>query len=394
MDEKKPANDHPLTLGEHLHELRRRLIRCVLILIIAVGVCFYFQDFLMGIALKPHLWATENANKIIAETRMAELMRGNPYERAAAALKAPARNPEARIRIGEYLASLENAGFASEIEKDLASFDCADAALGEKFSVPDYIEAGRAAAAVRFKAFNAALPESDGKSALLAYVDGRTGNAGALAEILRASDEERSIRELAATPQKLMNLKYTEAFMAYFLLALIASFVLAFPFISWQIWGFISVGLYRRERMIVYKFVPFSVLLFAAGVLFGYFILIPTALGFLASYGNQDVMQNSFTLGFYLSLIAMLTLITGLIFETPLVMYIIARIGLVSAKGFASFRKYFIVIAFVIAAVVTPTPDAVTQLCLAIPLILLYEFGILLARFGSAKKPADAEAVK
>jgi len=186
----------------------------------------------------------------------------------------------------------------------------------------------------------------------------------------------------------LQAIKYQEAFISYIKIALVAAIVLSSPWIILQLWLFISAGLYKKEKMAVLIYIPFSLIAFAAGVVFGYYVLIPTGLTYLATYADPGLVSVQVTLGFYLSFFLLLTVALGFVFQLPLVMMFLARTGIVSAKVYSKNRKYAILVAAIVGAVLTP-PDPVTQLLLASPVIFLYELGIVLSRIVGKKKKEE-----
>lgn len=182
----------------------------------------------------------------------------------------------------------------------------------------------------------------------------------------------------------LQAIKYQEAFISYIKVALVAALVLASPWVILQLWLFISAGLYKREKKIAFIYLPFSLIAFATGVIFGYYILIPTGMTYLATYASPNVVSMQVTLGFFLSFFLLLTVALGLVFQLPLVMMFLARVGIVSSKQFAGYRKYALLVAVIVGALLTP-PDPVTQILLASPVIFLYELGIWLSRVVGKK---------
>lgn len=172
-----------------------------------------------------------------------------------------------------------------------------------------------------------------------------------------------------------------EPVLIYFELSLIAGLVLAFPVIFYEMWAFVAAGLHPHERQAVYLYGPVSLLLFVAGVCFTYFFLLPVTIGFLNSYPGQTI-KMMVSLSGYVDFFLILELAVGALFEMPLAMLFLARLGLISADAFAGKRRAAVLIAFIVSAIVTPTPDPLTQTVLAIPLIGLYELGILFARIG------------
>lgn len=160
---------------------------------------------------------------------------------------------------------------------------------------------------------------------------------------------------------------------------MMVAFVLALPYVLYQAWAFVAPGLYQHERRLAIPIIVSSFGLFLVGMAFAYFLVFPAVFGFVASYTPEGV-QMATDIDKYLSFALSLFLVFGLSFETPVVQMVLVRMGIVSIQKMIDFRPYFIVIAFVIAAVVTP-PDVISQLMLAIPLCLLYQFGIFLARY-------------
>jgi Tat protein translocase TatC len=188
--------------------------------------------------------------------------------------------------------------------------------------------------------------------------------------------------------EKFISLTYPGPFIAHIKLALITALFFSIPFIGYQLWKFVSAGLYPTERKGVILFAIPSFALFIAGCLFGYFILIPYALYFLQIYPDRADIQPIFSIAGYLDLVLLLTIIIGLIFEVPLIMLFLAKAGLVSHKTFSKGRKIAILLSVILAAFITP-PDIFSQIILALPMILLYEVGIILCRiFVKAGKPA------
>ncbi len=188
--------------------------------------------------------------------------------------------------------------------------------------------------------------------------------------------------------QSLQVLSYQEGFYAYIKLCLIASVFMAYPIILFQVWRFVEAGLFKKERRYVKTFAPISYIAFVTGVLFGYYFLIPYGLQFLIKILGGGV-QPMITMSQYISLVMMLTLALGFVFQLPLVMLFISKIGILKAEDFIKWRMYAILIIFILAAVITP-PDPFTQVMTALPMIILYEVGILaisptkkaLQRFG------------
>jgi sec-independent protein translocase protein TatC len=181
----------------------------------------------------------------------------------------------------------------------------------------------------------------------------------------------------------------TEAFFVYMKLAFFASLIITCPFIIYQIWKFISPALHSSEKKYVLPFVFFSTLLFISGVLFGYFIVLPPAFEFFVSFNNQ-YLQAMLSFSDYISLFVTFLLGFGLSFELPVFIFFLAKLGIVNPQMLSKNRKYAILVIFIVAAILTPSPDALSQILMAIPLMFLYEVSIFITKFAGKKK-ADSE---
>jgi sec-independent protein translocase protein TatC len=157
-----------------------------------------------------------------------------------------------------------------------------------------------------------------------------------------------------------------------------AGFILAFPFVLWELWKFISPALYDKEKKNAKLFLAISSFLFFLGVLFGYFIITPLSINFLAGYQVSTQIHNDIDLDSYISLIRSTTLSCGLVFELPIVMFFLSKLGIVTPTFLRKYRKHSIVVILIIAAIVTP-PDIVSQIIVTIPLLILYEISIFIS---------------
>jgi sec-independent protein translocase protein TatC len=179
-----------------------------------------------------------------------------------------------------------------------------------------------------------------------------------------------------------------EAFFTYMKVAFIAGLILTSPFVLYQIWAFVAPGLYRHEKRYVVPFVLAGSFFFALGILFGYFVALPVGFRFLLGYAT-DFIKPMPSMKEYLSFSIKFLLAFGLVFEFPVVLVLLARIGVVDAKTLARQRKYAILLIFIFAAVMTP-PDLISQVLMALPLVGLYELSILLSKlFGKKSPPAQ-----
>lgn len=181
-----------------------------------------------------------------------------------------------------------------------------------------------------------------------------------------------------------------EAFFTYVKVAFVAGLFLVSPYIFYQIWQFIAPGLYSKERKYIIPIAFLSALFFVSGALFGYYVVFPFGFDFFMGYAD-DLIKPMPSLREYFSFSLKLLFAFGVIFELPLFIFFLARLGLVTAASLRKVRKYFFLIAFVIAAILTP-PDGITQILMAGPLILLYEVSIYVALIFGKKKPKPEEA--
>ncbi len=176
--------------------------------------------------------------------------------------------------------------------------------------------------------------------------------------------------------QKFIAGSYGAYIMQMMKVTFIVSLFVTSPWIGYQLWAFVSAGLYKDEKKYVTRFAPASFLLFVVGCAFGYFVLIPYCLFGLASTQPADVVSATYTFSDYLSLVMMLTIILGGVFQMPLVMVFFARIGLVQPSTYNKWRRAAILGNVIFAAVVTPA-DILTMIIVAIPMLLLYEIGVV-----------------
>ncbi len=171
---------------------------------------------------------------------------------------------------------------------------------------------------------------------------------------------------------------FGEPFIISIKVCFISGFIAAFPYIFWEFWRFISPGLYDKERKVTRGVVFICSFLFIMGVLFGYYVIAPFAVNFLAGY-NIPGVENTPTLSSFINYMVMFTAPAGLIFELPIVVYFLSKIGLVTPSLMKQYRRHSIIIILVLAALITP-PDVVTQFLIGVPLFFLYEVSILVSR--------------
>ncbi len=171
----------------------------------------------------------------------------------------------------------------------------------------------------------------------------------------------------------------------YFKTILICGIILAVPMILYQLWKFIAPGLYEQEKRWVGKITFFTSFCFFAGVAFSYFVMIPSMLSFAQSFGS-DAIKNNIDINEYFSFLTMILLAAGIMFEMPMIAFVLSKFGLITSKTLRKFRRHSIVVILVLAAVLTPTPDPISQLIFAAPLFILYEISILVSKFSKPKE--------
>lgn len=156
-------------------------------------------------------------------------------------------------------------------------------------------------------------------------------------------------------------------------------FIIAFPYVLFEFWKFISPGLYEKERKNSRGFIIVSSLLFFIGVLFGYFVITPLSINFLATFTIADEIENNIKISSYIAIIRSSIIASGFIFELPIIIYFLTKIGLVTPEFLKRNRKYALVLVLILAAVITP-PDISTQVIVAVPILLLYQVSIFISR--------------
>lgn len=176
----------------------------------------------------------------------------------------------------------------------------------------------------------------------------------------------------------ILNTEVGGQFSIYLWTLISAGFILGFPYILYEVWRFISPALYVKERKNAKKFIFVSSILFFAGVLFGYYVIVPLSINFFGTFNVTDTIENKFSVDSYISMVKTSVIASGLVFELPIIIYFLAKLGLVDATFLRKYRKFAIVIILIVAAIVTP-PDIPSQIVVSIPILLLYEISIWIA---------------
>jgi len=186
-------------------------------------------------------------------------------------------------------------------------------------------------------------------------------------------------------PVNLQNLKPFGQVFLYMQVSIIGGIVLSIPNILYQLWSFIAPGLLKNERRYIKAIVVFSSACFLAGIAFAYFVILPSALHFFAGFGTLEI-ENNIAINEFMSFIVSIMLAAGVVFELPMVSWFLSRLGILTPAFMRKYRRHSIVAIFILAAVLTPGTDPVSQVLLAAPLLLLYEISILISAWASRKR--------
>lgn len=189
-------------------------------------------------------------------------------------------------------------------------------------------------------------------------------------------------------PFTLQNRTMAGQFSAHIWTSIWAGIIVGFPYLLWELWRFISPGLYENERKHSRGFIIVASLLFFLGVLFGYYVIAPLSINFLGTYTVSQEVANEIDISSYISTVRASVIACGIMFELPILIYFLTRIGLVTPEILKTYRKFAIVIIFIISAVITP-PDVASQVIVSIPVLILYEFSIFISRIVIRKQKSN-----
>lgn len=332
---------------EHLDEFRRRLVNCVIVIVIAFAICFYVSDDIFNFLSIPIRQALSEANR-----------REVPIEGKTGNEKVLSINNLSEGEIGRYvfdksttfggIVVSSGTSVAAKLEKD------ATGKLGLFTDEPIFINTVVIPKGIR-------LPETfEGK------------------EDKEPSADERLIVTTAP-----------EGFTLYITVSLYAAIALSVPFLLFQIWGFISPALYRHERAYVTPFILLSTISFVIGAAFAYYILFPPAVKYLLGISSDFQLMLRAT--DFFDFITLIMLAMGIIFQMPAITYVLSRIGIVNAVFLIKSWKVAIVVILIIAAIVSPTADIPNMMLFAAPMMLLYIISIFIAWFFGRRRKNDAE---
>jgi sec-independent protein translocase protein TatC len=176
-------------------------------------------------------------------------------------------------------------------------------------------------------------------------------------------------------PFILMNISMSGQFSTHIITSIVAGFVVAFPYVFWEMWRFISPALHDDESSVANGVVFFSSILFLLGVLFGYYVVSPLSVHFLGSYQVSETVENQISLSSFISTVTTVCLANGVVFELPILVYFLTKIGLLTPQFMQTYRKHALVMTLIFSAIITP-PDITSQILVALPLMVLYEISI------------------
>lgn len=180
--------------------------------------------------------------------------------------------------------------------------------------------------------------------------------------------------------QTLINIDVTAQFVTHVQVSLCVGFVVALPLIVWWLYGFVAPALYQNEKRYSLAFMLSSLLLFAAGVALNYLVIFPFSFRFLSAYEVSGVVVNQISLGSYMSLLLVLSVLMGLLFEVPVITWLLSKLGILRPEHLKKYRRHVFVAILILAAIITPTGDPFTLLLVTLPVYLLYELSILIIR--------------
>lgn len=347
----KGMRDEEMPFLEHLEDLRVAIFRIVLTLIISMLACFSIQENLMNVLRKPfdRVWQQHQQNQIPGETDTARKLDVDVWERAKKAERACSG-----------LTPDERAVFFKHTEPVLEFHAHTAALLRATLALPEKERDAFFASAVRD-------PEQ--------------------VKQIKALLKSKASPEVDQNRAKgLTSLKPTETFMLSMKLAFFAGIILAFPLLLYFILQFILPGLHQHEKRVLWPALVIGFGLFLSGVLFSYFLVLPKTLIFFFEWSSTLGVENEWRIGDYITFTTQFTLLFGAAFELPVVVMVLVKLGLLGYDTMKRTRTYAIVAILIIAGVLTPTPDIMTQLLMGVPMVILYEICIWLAWFDKRKR--------
>lgn len=385
MSTQDGLDDTSQGLFQHLGELRGRLFKALAGVLLVVGGCLVYSPQLLDYAIQPLV-------EVMRDNARVETILVHPIAAGSEALRTQVEDtPRVRFR-GSFqdLARAERAvrdavGGKRPIDLMLVS---ADLLSGDGALVSDLLEGVNPPPFVVYLVGSAQDPRITELQLEGATVVLSPPRPAVLSRMVRRA--AGAAGKAVGGEDKLVVLSPLDPFFAYIKIALVCGLFLSCPLWLYQAWSFIAPGLYRRERRAVLPVVFSASALFLSGGAFAYFIMFPMMFEVLLNDMMPASLTGSFTVEKYLGLLLRLTLAFGAVFELPLVLAALSAVGVVTPEWLSRFRRYAIVLAFVLGAVLTPA-DPISQVMMALPLILFYEAGIILARLTRRRaEPEDA----
>lgn len=180
-------------------------------------------------------------------------------------------------------------------------------------------------------------------------------------------------------PFELLNMRMSGQFQMHLWVSLVAGIIIAFPYVLWELWRFVKPGLHAQEQKSSRGVIGFTTVLFLSGVLFGYYVIVPLSVQFLGTYTVSSEIFNRIDLTSYISMVSSVTLATGILFQLPIVVYFLSKIGVVTPELLKAYRRHAIVAILLLSAIITP-PDIASQVLVTLPVLILYQISILVSR--------------
>jgi sec-independent protein translocase protein TatC len=191
---------------------------------------------------------------------------------------------------------------------------------------------------------------------------------------------------------QLISINMSGQFMTHFWTSVIAGLIIASPYVIYEIWKFIKPALYEKERKYSTGAVFYMSVLFILGILFGYYLIVPLSVHFLGSYSISNSVANQINILSYINTVTSITLASGIIFELPVVVYVLSKVGILTPDMMSKYRRHAYIVLLIISAIITP-PDVFSQIMVCIPLVFLYEIGIVISRRVSKKADEELEKI-
>ncbi len=365
-------DDTTMTFGEHLEELRVRLWRALIGLVIGVSVTMYFGDYVMAVVRMP----IEDALK----SRASGMPFSEVFSRRLSQLfggKAEDPQPTPKTEPSE-VANPNTITIEFHPTELLAALHEADP---QRFPLP---EKKPAATTTRVKPAEA-TNTSDGAA--------KSDSADKSISLKVSAPEFAKFRKTSDRQDQPTVLTVQEAFMTWLKVSFVAGLVLSSPWVIYQLWLFVAAGLYPHERKYIYVYLPFSTFLFLGGAVFCFYCVFPFVLDFLLAFAEELKLQPMIRLADWIDFAIMLPVMFGISFQLPLVMLFLERLSIFGVKDFTEKRRIAILVITIISMVLTPA-EPYSMVMMMLPLIVLYEFGICICRWFPKAQPFDDDEEK